>query len=180
MNGPVIQGKLVTLRPPRPDDAALMVTWFEDLEVTRLMMLTNPPSLEMEREWMDRMARSPNDVVWVVEHDGRPIGVTAIHFIDWKDGHGTTGTTIGEKAAWGKGLGREIMKLRAEYAFTKLPLRKLKSAYFEGNVASAKAQAAVGYREVGRYRKDHWADGRYVDHIVTEVLREDWEKLNSV
>ena len=72
------------------------------------------------------------------------------------------------------------MQLRTRYAFTQLPLRKLKAAYYDGNVASAKAQAAAGYREVGRYREDVFIDGRWRDHVITEVLREDWEKANSV
>jgi RimJ/RimL family protein N-acetyltransferase len=180
MYGPVIQGKLVLLRPPRPEDAPHMITWFEDVEVTRFLARTTPPSLEMEHEWLEKMARSQDDVLWVVEFEGRRVGVTAIHAIDWKDGHGTTGTTIGDKSVWGKGIGREVMQLRAAYGFVHMPLRKLKSAYFDGNEASAKAQAAAGYRVVGRYRAEHFIGGRYVDMIATELLREDWEKANSV
>jgi ribosomal-protein-alanine N-acetyltransferase len=176
MYGPVLQGKLVRLRPPKPEDAPLMISWFQDLEVTRFMALRFPPSIDAEKEWLDRMARSPDDVVWVIEHNGRAVGATAIHQIDWISGFGTTGTTIGDKSVWGQGIGREVMQLRARYAFTQLPLRKLKSAYFDGNDASARAQAAAGYREVGRYRADRFIDGKWVDHIMTEVLRDDWEK----
>jgi RimJ/RimL family protein N-acetyltransferase len=176
MYGPVIQGKLVRLRPPRAGDADVIVTWFEDLEVTRFILLHFPPSIVMETEFLDRMAKSQEDVFWVVEHDGRAVGVTAIHQINWKNGSGTTGTNIGDKSLWGKGLGREVMQLRCRFAFTQLPFRKLKSAYFDGNEASAKAQAAAGYREVGRYRADQFIDGKWVDQVVTEVLREDWEK----
>jgi len=61
-----------------------------------------------------------------------------------------------------------------------MPLRKLKSSYFDGNVASGKAQAAAGYREVGRHHADRFVDGRWVDEILTEVMREDWLKSNSV
>jgi len=46
MYGPVIEGKLVRLRPPMPEDAAVMITWFEDLEVTRFLKLRYPPSIE--------------------------------------------------------------------------------------------------------------------------------------
>ena len=180
MYGPVIEGKLVRLRPPRPEDAAVMITWFEDMEVTRFLLLRNPPSIEFEKEWLDKMAKEPNDIVWVVEHGGNAVGTTAIHAINWREGWGTTGTVIGAKSVWGKGLGRELMQLRARYAFTQLPLRKLKSTYLDGNEASARAQAAAGYREVGRYRKDMFVDGHWRDHILTEVLREDWEKANSV
>jgi [ribosomal protein S5]-alanine N-acetyltransferase len=179
MYGPIIEGKLVRLRPPRADDASDMITWFEDMEVTRFLLLRHPPSMDMEKEWLERMARNPDDVVWVIEYKGHLVGTTAIHLIDWKNGSATTGTVIGDKSAWGKGLGRELMQLRARYAFTQLPLRKLKSAYLEGNEASARAQAAAGYGEVGRYRADMFVDGVWRDHVLTEVLREDWEKARN-
>ena len=180
MYGPVIQGKLVRLRPPRSDDAPQVITWFEDMEVTRFLSRQTPPSVEVEKEWLDKMARDPDYLIWIVEHDGRAVGVTGIHEINWRDGYGTTGTIVGDKAVWGRGLGRELMQLRARYAFMQTPLRKLKSAYYEGNEASARAQAATGYRVVGKYRADRFMDGRWRDEIVTEVLREDWEKANSV
>jgi RimJ/RimL family protein N-acetyltransferase len=180
MYGPVIQGKLVRLRPPKPEDAETMIAWFEDPEVTRFMLLRFPPSIEMEREWLDRTARSQDDIFWVIEHEGRAVGGTAIHQIDWKNGSGTTGTTIGDKSLWAKGFGREVMQLRCRFAFTQLPLRKLKSGYYAGNEASARAQASAGYREVGRYRAERFVDGNWVDHVITEVLREDWAKKNSL
>jgi len=180
MFGPVIEGKLVTMRPPVADDAPVMLTWFEDMEVTRFMALHHPPSLEMEREFIDRMARSSDDVFWVLDLESRPVGASAIHAINWKNGYGTTGTTIGDKKLWGRGIGGESMQLRTRYAFTQLPLRKLKSGYYEGNEASAKAQAAAGYREVGRWHQEHFIDGRWVDHVLTEVLRADWERSTSV
>jgi RimJ/RimL family protein N-acetyltransferase len=33
---------------------------------------------------------------------------------------------------------------------------------------------------VGRHRADMFVDGRWRDHVITEVLREDWLKANSV
>jgi len=156
MYGPVIQGKLVRLRPPRPDDAESMITWFEDLEVTRFIKLRHPPSIDFEKEFLDRMARDPDAIFWVVEHEGR--------------------TVSGDKSAWGKGLARELMQLRAAYAFTQLPLRKLKSGYLEGNEASARAQKAAGYKEVGRWTGDRFIDGKWHDHVLTELLRKDWER----
>jgi RimJ/RimL family protein N-acetyltransferase len=153
-----------------------MITWFEDMEVTRFVLRHHPPSLDEEKEWLEKVARDPDQVIWVVEHMGALVGITGIHAISWKNGFGTTGTMIGDRNVWGKGLGRELMQLRARYAFTQLPLRKLKSAYLDGNDASARAQAAAGYREVGRYKADVFIDGSYRDYIVTEVLRQDWEK----
>ncbi|HKB18831.1 MAG TPA: GNAT family protein [Candidatus Dormibacteraeota bacterium] len=180
MYGPVIQGKLVRLRPPKTEDAAVMMTWFDDLEVTRFIMRRHPPSIEEENAFVENLAKDPNVIQWVVELEGRPVGTTAIVQIDWKNGFGMTGTIIGEKAAWGKGVARELMQLRATYAFTQLPLRKLKSGYVDGNVASARAQAAAGYREVGRWHRDQFVDGEWRDLVLTELMREDWEKAEYV
>lgn len=176
MYGPVIQGKLVRLRPPRAEDADAMPGWFEDLEVTRFLLLRHPPSLQMEKDFLDKVARDANVVWWVVEHDGRVVGATGIHDIDWRNGFGTTGTVLADKAVWGKGLGRELMQLRAAYAFTQLPLRKLKSAYLDGNEASARAQKAAGYKEIGRWHRDRFVDGEWRDEVLTELIREDWER----
>ena len=180
MYGPLIQGKLLTLRPPRPEDLDQMIKWFEDIEVTRFLEIRFPPGIEAEKEWLDKTARDPNLVYWVVEHEGRAVGGTGIHRIDWKHGVGSTGTAIGDKSAWGKGLGRELMQLRAEFAFTQLPLRKLRSKYVDGNDASARAQAACGYQQVGRYKAERFVDGRWRDLILTELMREDWESRRSV
>jgi RimJ/RimL family protein N-acetyltransferase len=67
------------------------------------------------------------------------------------------------------------MQIRAEYAFRQLDLHKLNSGYVEGNAGSAEAQRRAGYREVGRLRDELYRDGRWYDHILTELLRDDWE-----
>ena len=157
-----------------------MITWFEDLEVTRFLNLTFPPSLEAEKEWLAKTGTDPNVIWWIIEHEGRAVGGTGIVGIDWKHGVGQTGTVIGDKAVWGKGIAREMMQVRAAYAFTHTPLRKLRSNYIEGNEASARAQKAAGYREVGRLREENFGDGRWRDIIVTELMRKDWEKAKSV
>jgi [ribosomal protein S5]-alanine N-acetyltransferase len=179
MYGPVIQGSCFRLRPPRPEEAAVMIAWFEDLEVTARLLRRWPPSLDEEQEWLKKTAADPNSVFWVIEHEGRPIGVTAIEGIDWVNGRGKTGTLIGDKSFWGKGIASEVMRLRADFAFRELPLRKLQSGYLEGNEASRRAQAAAGYREVGRFRAQFFREGRWLDEILTELLREDWEKKQA-
>ena len=156
-----------------------MAGWFEDMEVTSRTKARFVPSLDQEREFLRRMAADPDTIFWAIEHNERCVGATGIHGIDWLDRRGTTGTLIGDKAAWGKGIAGEMMRLRATYAFRDLGLHKLSSGYIDGNVASAKAQAGAGYVEVGRRRQHCWREGRWLDEIVTELLREDWEKAQA-
>jgi RimJ/RimL family protein N-acetyltransferase len=180
MYGPVIQGKVARLRPLRVEEAEQMIAWFEDVEVTRTILRRFPPSLNDEKEWIEKLATSPNDIIWAIEYEGRLVGTTGVHGIDWPNQHGTTGTLIGDRSAWGKGLGSEVMQLRARFVFTETTLQKLNSGYLDGNTASARAQAHCGYVEIGRMRKEYFRDGKWIDQIMTELLREDWEKANSV
>jgi RimJ/RimL family protein N-acetyltransferase len=174
MFGPNIDGETCRLRPPRMDEAATMLSWLQDQAVTATLKVLLPPSLEGEEAFLKRMGASPDDVFWAIEREGAIIGVSAINGISWKDRHGNTGTLIGDRRHWGKGVGRESMRLRTRFAFTQLPLHKLCSAYQEGNEASRRAQLAAGYSEVGRRRQQIWRDGKWHDLILTEVLREEW------
>ncbi len=176
MFGPVLKGTKVTLRPPQEKEPALFVEWFADTEVTRFLGTAFPMSLQQEEDFVKRIGESKNDVWWMIEAEGRAIGASGIHRIDWINGHAITGTVIGEKDCWRKGYGSEAMALRTEYAFRQRNLHKLKSGAFMENEPSKRALQKVGYRQVGVYREDFWRDGRWHDHWECEVLRGEWEK----
>jgi len=174
--GPVLKGEKVTLRPPVDGDAAKFVEWFADREVTRFLATSFPMSLQQEEDFLKRIGESKTDVWWALEAEGRTIGATGIHRIDWISGNAVTGTVIGDKSCWRKGYGSEAMALRTEYAFRQLNLHKLKSGAFDENEPSKRALQKAGYRQVGVWREDFWRDGKWHDHWEAEVLRSDWEK----
>jgi hypothetical protein len=68
------------------------------------------------------------------------------------------------------------MTLRTEYAFRHLNLHKLKSGAIMDNEPSKRALQRAGYRQVGVEREESWRDGRWRDHWLCEVLRDDWER----
>jgi ribosomal-protein-alanine N-acetyltransferase len=175
MFGPVLRGGRVTLRPPDDSDPARFVDWFADLEATRYLAVRTGMALFQEEEFFKKMGESKTDVIWTIEAEGRSIGVTGIHRIDWKDAHGITGTFIGDKTAWRKGYGSEAMALRTEYAFRWLNLHKLMSGALAENEPSRRALVKAGYREVGLQRDHTFREGRWHDHWLCEVLRADWE-----
>ncbi len=178
MYGPALRGQVALMRAPRLDEAAAMSAWFEDLEVTATILRRFPPGLEGEQDWLRRAATDPNSISWAVEHEGRLVGATGIHDIDWDHGHGTTGIVLGDKSVWGRGIAKEVMRMRTRFLFTETSLRRLRSGYLAGNQASARAQEAAGYREVGRWHEAYFRAGKWVDHVITELRREDWEAAN--
>jgi len=179
MFGPVLKGTKVTLRPPDESDPARFIAWFADTEVTRYLGNAFPLSLQAEEEAIKGLGESKSDVWWVIEAEGRAIGASGIHRIDWINAHGTTGTIIGDKAMWRKGYASEAVALRTDYAFRQLNLHKLKTEAFVENEASKRALQKAGYRQIGILREEFWRDGRWHDHWLAEVLRADWERENA-
>lgn len=175
MFGPVLKGQKVTLRPPDAGDAAKFIEWFADLEVTRFLGTAFPLSLQAEEDTIKRLGESKNDVWWVIEAEGKCIGASGIHRIDWINAHAITGTVIGDTSCWRKGYGSEAMALRTAYAFRQLNLHKLKSGAFMENEPSKRALQKAGYKQVGVSREDFWRDGRWHDHWECEILRSEWE-----
>jgi ribosomal-protein-alanine N-acetyltransferase len=179
MFGPLLRGTRVTLRPARENDAESFVRWFADTEVTRFLARRMAIALEQEQEFLRKIGESKDDVWWVIEADGTPIGATGIHAINWLDANATTGIVIGDKASWGKGYATEAMQLRTRYAFRELNLHKLLTEVDTENEASRKALERSGYRTVGIRHEQSFRDGKWRDRWLGEVLRDDWEKSGA-
>ena len=179
MYGPVLAGEKVTLRPPDDSDAARFVDWFGDLEVTRYLLRRFAVGRLQEDGFLKKLGESATDVFWMLEADGQPIGATGIHQIDWLHAHATTGIVIGLKSQWRKGRASDAMRIRTEYAFRQLNLRKLVSGTFAENEGSRRALLRSGYREVGIQREHFFREGRWHDHWICEVHRDEWERMQA-
>ena len=103
MFGPLLKGAHVTLRPGREEDADHFVRWFADTEVTRYLNRRMAVALYQEQEFLKKIGESKDDVWWMIDAQGKAIGATGIHLINWLDANGMTGIMIGEKDCWGKG-----------------------------------------------------------------------------
>jgi len=174
MLGPTLTGQLVTLAPLKPEHLDHYVDWFADPAVTQYLAQDLVFTLKQEEEWLDRISRSTSDVAWGLFAEGQHIGGTAISQINWRSRHAITGTVIGDKSWWGRGIASEAMALRTRYAFEELGLEKLVSTVFEGNPASRRALEKVGYQTVGIYRHHEFRHNRWWDVWIGELLREDW------
>ena len=175
------EGELVRL-VPLDDEKHLenALKWLNDPEVTAGLLVGDLPLSRLaEREYFERQMRSPEkDVSFAMETlDGRHIGFSGIHNIDWRHGVAVTGSFIGETAEWGKGYGTDAAKVRSRYCFEVLGLRLLLSSHLDNNHRSARMQAKAGYRECGRIPKRYWRRGAYRDEIRTCLDRDTWTEL---
>jgi RimJ/RimL family protein N-acetyltransferase len=179
---PTIEGRLVVLRRHRPDDMAALVRWYSDPEVGRLTRYQVEPMTgpEIERFFKSRLL-SPDALAYAIEEQagGRLVGFTTFSALDPDNGSVLFHITIGERDAWGQGLGTEATELMLEHAFERLGLHRVGLSVFDFNQRAMRAYEKAGFREEGRSREAILRDGRYFDEVQMGILREEWLVLHQ-
>lgn len=175
----MLQGERVRLRARERDDLARLWEFNNDLAV-ELAGGGDPPMPQAQArllaEFEQDVAKGGRDgMSFVVEVDGQVIGQCALFNADETAHTCELGITIGDKAYWGQGYGRESVRLLLKYAFRHHNYHKVWLRVHAGNERALRAYVACGFREEGRLRAHVWSDGRYDDLVLMGVLREEWQ-----
>lgn len=174
---PQIVGGLVALRRPEPNDLPSVVRWYRDREIARLTRYQarpmSPP--EVERFFQLRMLAPDALAYSIVElPDWRLIGFTTFSSLDGDNGSVMFHITIGERDAWGRGLGTEATELMLGHAFERLGLHRVGLSVFSYNRRAIRAYEKAGFRTEGRQREAILREGRYWDEVQMGVLAAEW------
>jgi RimJ/RimL family protein N-acetyltransferase len=170
-------GQAVALRRPQPDDLSAVVRWYRDPELARLTryqtrLMTHA---EIERFFQVRML-SPDALAYSIVElpQWRLIGFTTFSSLDPDNGSVLFHITIGERDAWGRGLGTEATELMLAHAFERLALHRVGLTVFSYNVRAIRAYEKAGFRVEGRLRDAIQRDGRYYDEVQMGILADEW------
>lgn len=179
----MLTGENVTLRAVQRDDLPLLNQFNNDLAV-ELAGGGDPPMPQplpmLEAEYEQAWAKGGrDDAGFVIEVDGKCIGGCALFGFDHTAHTAELGITIGDKDYWGKGYGKEAVKLLVEYGFHHRNLHKVWLNVHAKNERAIRAYTACGFVEEGRLRAHVWSEGAYDDLVYMGVLRDEWFAAKS-
>jgi RimJ/RimL family protein N-acetyltransferase len=173
-----LKGKKVILRPLETTDIGPLQVWINNEELRRNFLVFRPMSREDEQDWFEKIRKDPQSFLFAMcAHDGTLIGNIGLIAIDWVHRFATSGTLIGDPNFRNKGYGTDAKMLLLNYAFNTLNLNRVNSGAIEFNERSQRYNQKCGYKIEGRERAKYFKDGKYWDHIVLGVLREEWLPL---
>lgn len=167
-----LDGIGVTLRPPKKDEMGAFAELFSSMEVQRYLQMTGAVTEDNELEWWKKTSNDSNTVLWGIVPDGCDVSVgnTALHGLHpfWESC--TSGIVISNREYWGKGIAYRCHLARTWYAVKVLNRSTIQSMVRVPNEASLKALLKVGYRLSGKYDRNVFRDGVYLDtYIVSWV-----------
>jgi RimJ/RimL family protein N-acetyltransferase len=175
----MLKGERVLLRAARREDMAKQCEFNNDLEV-ELTSGGDPPMpqpLERLLAEFDRQAGEGgrDRGQFIIEAGGKMIGSCGLFSFNDTFRTCELGIIIGDKDYWGKGYGREAIRLLLEYAFRYHNMRRVYLNTTATNERGLRCYRACGFVEEGRLREHAWGNGRYVDVVYLGILRSEWE-----
>lgn len=169
-----IKGERIYLRLLHPRDASRdYLNWLRDPLINKFLECRRERySLKKIKVFIEKVRKSNNDFLFGVflNNNGEHIGNVKIGNINPFHRFADLGILIGKKELWGKGYGKEAIRLATQLAFNKLNLHKLVAGIYANNKSSYKAFLKCGYIVVGRLKKDRHFNKRYVDNIIVEKI----------
>lgn len=147
--------------------------WLNDPEVTRFTKGFYPNTRESQELYFESMANSKKDVVLAIVDRKTDVhlGNVGLHEIDCIHRTAQFGVVVGEKSAWGRGVGSKVWSLMVEYGFKVLNLHKITATVLYGNEASLKGALKAGFQIEGRQVEQVYKNGKYFDLIQLGIIK---------
>jgi RimJ/RimL family protein N-acetyltransferase len=151
--------------------------WFNDPEITATLKLNLGVTRRQEEQLFDRL-EAPGDTAFhwaILDEAEQHVGFISLHEINWRHRWAAGGLVIGERSAWGRGIGTDAVRVRARFAFDQVGLHRIEGHTM--NPAMKRVYEKCGYRPEGVARRKFWRSGRWCDAELFALLAEDWNEL---
>ncbi len=173
----MIRGHSVALRPVEESDAPLIQRWMNHPEIWRYMDYEKPYSLKDVEQDIQGSRRSGQPFTILV--NDRPIGRIGLNQFRRRDRICSFYMFIGEPAYWGQGFALDSAMALLGYAFDRWDLHQVELWTLADNNRAISMYQRCGFVLEGRLRERSWKEGRWVDHVVMSLQREEFDRARQ-
>jgi RimJ/RimL family protein N-acetyltransferase len=172
----MLEGEKVILRPMKNDDITRQHEFFQDLELYGLDSATpSVSSWESTQAFYEMRIKASEDIAaFAIEADSKYIGYCSLMHLRNRFGNLELGIMIGDRDYWGRGYGRDVVKLLLDFGFHHSGARRIELTTHAKNERAIRCYLACGFVEEGRPRQVLWIEGEYVDLVNMSILRDEW------
>lgn len=154
-------------------DAEDVVQSIDASQLTNLQFFTEPVTLDREREYIERMDKSPADFLFGIWEDGNLIGTVGLHEIDFRLDSARLGIAIFHPKDRHQGFGKIAVEYILDLAFGLLGLNKVYCTPIVGGDSWEFFQHQ-GFIQEGVLRQEYRLDGKWLDLYRYSILKEEW------
>ena len=163
--------KLVKLRE---EHLQIVLDWRVKPEVAQFMLTQVEYNLDKQKAWFKKISIDNSVAYWIIEYQGKPIGLINLADIDRSAKKCSAGYYIGEMGY--RQLSAFVLPYFYNFVFKVLKFNKIYGEVVDGNDSILKIHLMQGYRLVGTLKDHHYKDDRYFDVHVVELMSDAWLK----
>ena len=170
-------GEKVFLSPLNPVDVDRYTLWLNDLEVTQYLTISQRIfGLAKEKDYLEEKAKSDAKAFAIVDLESdKLLGACDLFDVDLVHGVAELGIMIGEKSYWGRGYGRDAVKLILDFGFNILNLRNIWLRTLSVNDRAIKSFEYAGFKRIGERRNAYTINGASYNWVFMDITAEEFE-----
>jgi len=164
------------LRKPEPSDIDALFAQKNDPEIASLLGgFTKGYTRADLARWIEAHAQAKDEALYVItDPDDRCLGHVGLYKIDHRIRSAEFAILLGDKKAWGTGIGRACTSFMLRFGFEELQLHRIYLEVLETNERARRLYESLGFVHEGTLRHAQWKGGRYLDVHVMSILEDEW------
>lgn len=172
----------IRLRHLEEDDSGALYGFKNDPEVVKMLGgFSVGCSTRDIKDWIEFHRKCSDEILWAIVdiESNCCIGYCGFYKIDFRVGSAEYAIVIGNKAFWGRGIGRQCTEFALNYAFESLNLNRIYLTALAINKRAIGLYSSIGFKEEGRLREAQYKNGQYIDIIAMSVLKREYLGLEN-
>ena len=164
----------IQLRKLELNDIEMVRNWRNSDEVSKYMYTSPKITPEQQLEWFKKIENRTDCVYWIIEYDGKSVGLANLTGIDYNLYSCYWAFYIGDTSIRGAGIGSKVEYNVLGFVFEFMELHKLRCEVLITNPNVIKMHRGFGFN-IEAYYTDHcYKEGKWVDVVGMAMLRQDW------
>lgn len=161
------------------DDLEMIMQWRMMPEITKFMNTDPQLTLEGQKKWLEHIRKDKTVRNWVIEAEGKSVGVLNLMDIDWHNKRCSWGYYVAEKSMRSLKLAMSIEWNLYDYVFEKMGLNKLTNEVLAFNKEVVTIHKMCGSDVIGTLKQHIYKNGSYIDVVYIEICKDKWAALKE-
>lgn len=167
--------KDINLTPVQDSHLELIMNWRNSEEVAKYMYTEDKITLDKQKIWWDRTKNSTSSKYWMIEFEGKLLGVA--NLADIKQTHKSClwAFYLGDNSVRGQGIGSKVEYNVLKHVFEEMNFNKLCCEVLVENDKVIKMHEGFGFKREAHFRDHIFKNEKFHDVVGLSMLKSEWE-----